>query len=140
MNDPHRNPDDAALRALLSRARTIAVVGLSPRPDRPSHGVARRMQQLGYRIIPVRPGVQQVLGETAYARLEDVPGPVDIVDVFRNPNQLDEVVDACIARGDPVLWLQEGVVNEVVAARARAAGITVVMDRCALKDYLRLLS
>jgi predicted CoA-binding protein len=139
MNDPHRNPDDAALRALLSRARTIAVVGLSPRPDRPSHVVARRLQQFGLRIIPVRPGVKQVLGETAYARLEDVPDKVDIVDVFRNPDQLDDIVDACIARGDPVLWLQEGVVNEASAARASAAGITVVMDRCTLKDYARLL-
>jgi len=133
---PFQNPDLEVQRAILLRTRTIAVVGLSPRPERPSHGVARQLQRFGYRIIPVRPAVEQVLGERAYADLAQVPEPVDLVDVFRAPQHVAPLVDVCIERKIPVLWLQEGVVAPAAAERARAAGITVVMDRCLFKAYL----
>jgi predicted CoA-binding protein len=128
------------LRALFRRVRTIAVVGFSPKPDRPSHSVAAALQRFGYRIIPVRPALNQGLGEPAYPDLAAIPNPgeVDLVDVFRAPEYVDEVIDACIALRIPAVWLQEGVVNEVAAERARAAGLTVVMDRCTYKEYRRL--
>jgi predicted CoA-binding protein len=131
------NPDLDGIRALLARVRTIAVVGLSPKPQRPSHRVAAGMQRFGYRIVPVRPAVTEVLGETAYPTLAAVPVPIDLVDVFRSPDQVDPVVDACIRLGVPALWFQDGVVNPGAAERARAAGITVVMDRCVFRDYRR---
>ena len=124
------NPDAAARCALLRRAKTIAVVGLSPNPARPSHGVAAAMQGFGFRVIPVHPAAQQILGEKAYARLADIPEPVDLVDVFRQAQFIDGVVDECIALGVKALWIQEGIVNEPAAARAREAGMFVVMDRC----------
>lgn len=132
------NPSQDELRAWIKEARTIAVVGLSANPERPSHEVAAGLQSHGYRIIPVSPMVTEVLGEPAYPRLEEVPGPVDIVDVFRAPEQIGPVVDACIARGFRRLWLQQGVINEAQAQRAREAGIQVVMDRCLWMDFLRL--
>jgi uncharacterized protein len=131
-----RNPDAARLHIMLGEIRTIAVVGLSPRPNRPSHQVARAMQGFGYRIIPVRPAVDSVLGERAYPDLHALSQPVDLVNVFRNPDQLGPIVDACIALKLPRLWLQDGVVNEAEALRAQAAGIEVVMDRCIYRDYL----
>jgi len=136
----YTNPDDDALRALLQRVRTIAVVGFSPKPDRPSHGVAAALQRFGYRIIPVRPALADGLGEPAYPDLASIPDPgtIDLVDVFRAPEHVGAIVDACIALKIPALWLQEGVVNEAAAERARAAGLTVVMDRCAYREYLRL--
>ncbi|KPK12274.1 MAG: CoA-binding protein [Acidithiobacillales bacterium SG8_45] len=134
------NPDDQALRRLFEETRTVAVVGLSPKASRPSHGVARALQRFGYRIIPVRPAIGEVLGEPAYATLEEVPKPIDLVDVFRAPEYVDAIVDSCIALRIPAIWLQEGVVNEAAAARARAAGITVVMDRCTYKDYVRIFA
>lgn len=134
------NPDDGRIREILSHAHHIAVVGLSPKPDRPSHRVARRLKEFGYHVIPVRPALQEVLGERAYGQLEEVPDPVDIVDVFRAPEHVDAIVDVCIRRRFPVLWLQEGVVNEAAAQRARDAGIIVVMDRCTLKEHLRLFA
>lgn len=130
------NPKPAEIREILARARTIAVVGLSPDPDRPSHFVARNLQRLGFRIVPVRPGVSEILGEPAHARLEDIPFPVDIVDVFRAPEHVPELAAACLRIQCPVLWLQEGVVNEAAAESARKAGLTVVMDRCIYKDYV----
>ena len=127
------------MRALLSGAKTIAVVGLSPNPDRPSHRIARRLQQWGYRVVPVRPAVEEVLGEKAYARLADVPVKIDLVDVFRAADQVDPVVDECIALKLPALWIQEGIVNEPAAARALAAGIKVVMDRRISVEYRNLI-
>lgn len=133
------NPPDAAIRACLERAKTIAVVGLSPRPDRPSHRIARRLQQWGYRVIPVRPAVTEVLGEKAYARLSEVPDPIDLVDIFRAANQIGPIVEQCIALGIPAIWIQQGIVNEAAATRARDAGLFVVMDRCIAVEYRRLM-
>jgi len=134
-----QNPATDQITALLTRVRTIAVVGLSPKPDRPSYGVSQAMQRFGYRIVPVRPAVDSVLGEKAYARLADIPFPVDLVNVFREAAAIPGVVDECLAMGAPALWIQEGIVHDAAAEKARAAGLTVVMDRCIYKDYLRLM-
>ncbi len=120
---PFQNPTAAEIKALLTRAHTIAVVGLSPKPNRPSYHVAKAMQGFGFRIIPVRPLVNEVLGEAAYASLAEVPGPIDLVDAFRAAEHIDALVDECIRLKLPALWIQEGIVNESAAERARAAGI-----------------
>lgn len=133
------NPTPDQLRSLLQEVRTIAVVGLSPRPERPSYRVSRAMQGFGYRIVPVRPAVAEVLGEKAYPRLSDIPFPVDLVDVFRAADEVGPIVDECIALGVRRLWLQDGVINLEAAERARAAGVTVVMDRCVWRDYMDLI-
>ncbi|MEK7403505.1 MAG: CoA-binding protein [Acidobacteriota bacterium] len=123
---------------LLRTSRTIAVVGLSSKRARPSYGVSEYMQRAGYRIIPVNPREGEVLGEKAYPRLEEVPLPVDIVNVFRRAEFVPEIVEAAIRIGARALWLQEGIVHEEEAARARRAGLAVVMDRCILKEHRRL--
>ncbi len=134
-----RNPSAEAIRALLLRARTIAVVGLSPDPDRPSYSVALYMQRAGYRIVPVRPAGGVLLGEKAYDRLADIPFPVDIVDVFRAPKHVAaHVAEALALAGNPAIWLQEGVIDEAAASKAQQAGRLVVMDRCLLKEHRRL--
>lgn len=120
---------------LLKQAKTIAVVGLSSDPMRPSFGVSQYMQRNGYRIIPVNPNESSVLGEKAYASLSEVPEKIDLVDVFRRPQFVAEIVEETIRLKIPALWLQEGVVHEAAAKRARDAGITVVMDRCILKEH-----
>ncbi len=122
---------------LLEKSRTIAVVGLSSRRTRPSYGVSEYMQSAGYRIIPVNPRETEVLGETAYPDLDAVPDPIDIVDIFRRSEFVPDIVDAAIRRGAKAVWMQEGVVHEDAAAKARAAGLTVVMDRCILKEHRR---
>jgi predicted CoA-binding protein len=132
------NPGDAALRELLQSVRTIAVVGLSPQPARPSFRVAQAMQRYGFRIVPVRPLVDAVLGEKAYANLADIPFPVDLVDVFRAAEHVPAIVEQCLALHLPAIWIQEGIVHEAAARQAQAGGMTVVMDRCLLKDYVRL--
>ena len=134
------NPYDATLRPLLDRIRTIAVVGLSPQPARPSYRVAQAMQRYGYRIVPVRPLVDAVLGEQAYASLADIPFPVDLVDVFRAAEHVPAIVEQCLALHLPAIWIQEGIVHEAAARTAQAGGMTVVMDRCLLKDYVRLFT
>ncbi len=133
------HPDADSLRQLLHRVKTIAVVGLSPNPARPSHHVAAAMQGFGYRIIPVRPAVDEVLGESAYPDLYALPHSPDMVDVFRAPEHVMPIVDACIELGIKSLWLQDGVINQEAAEKAAAAGITVVMDRCIYRDYVRLM-
>lgn len=133
------NPSSEEIRALLKRVKNIAVVGLSPKPNRPSYFVAKAMQGFGYRIIPVRPAVAEVLGERAYAALADITEPIDLVDAFRAAEHIDELVDECLRLKIPALWIQEGIVNEPAARRARAAGIFVVMDRCIYKDYVALI-
>jgi len=137
---PFQNPPPQAIRDLLSRIKTIAVLGLSPKPNRPSYFVAKMMQGFGYRIIPVRPATTEVLGEKAYASLSDIPEPVDLVDVFRASEYVDEVVDECIRLKVPAIWIQEGIVNEAAAQRAQQAGMFVVMDRCIYKDYVALMA
>jgi hypothetical protein len=132
-----QNPPDEEIRELLLRVRTIAVVGLSPRPNRPSHRVALHMQRFGYRIVPIRPAVDSVLGEKAYATLDGVPDKIDLVDVFRAPEHVDKIVEECLALKLPAIWLQLDVVNIPAAVRARAAGMQVVMNRCVCQDYLR---
>lgn len=133
------NPPPHEIRTLLQQIRNIAVLGLSPNPARPSHRVAAALQGFGYRILPVRPAVNEILGERAYPGLRQVPERIDLVDVFRAPEHVDEIVDACIELKLPALWLQEGVVNEAAARCARRAGMFVVMDRCIYRDYLQLL-
>jgi predicted CoA-binding protein len=123
---------------LLRKSKTIAVVGLSNNPMRPSFGVAEYMQREGYRIIPVNPQETEILGEKSYARLEDIPEHVDIVDVFRRPEFVPDIVDSAIRIGAGALWLQEEVVHEEGAQRARAAGLAVVMDKCLLKEHRRM--
>ncbi len=131
------NPGPEERCALLKRVKNIAVVGLSPNPARPSYAIAAALQKAGYRVIPVRPAVNEVLGEKAYARLSDIDVSVDLVDVFRAAEFIDAVVDECIALKMPALWIQEGIVNESAAQRARDAGMTVIMDRCIYRDYRR---
>ncbi|NTV94694.1 MAG: CoA-binding protein [Thiobacillus sp.] len=133
-----QNPSSDEIRALLKRVKTIAVVGLSPQPGRPSYGVSQAMQRFGYRIVPVRPALAEALGEKAYASLADIPFPVDLVDVFRAAEHIPGVVEECLAIGAPAIWIQEGIVHEEAAERARAAGLMVVMDRCIYKDYMAL--
>lgn len=127
------------IRELLEKSRTIAVVGLSSKKFRPSYGVAEYMQTNGYRIIPVNPNESEILGEKAYARLEDIAGHIDIVDIFRRSEFVLPVVESAIRLGASAVWMQEGVVHEEAARKAREAGLTVVMDHCILKEHTRLL-
>lgn len=132
------NPPDAVIRELLATPKTIAVVGCSPDPHRDSFRVARLLLDKGHRVVPVNPGVAEVLGQRCYASLRDVPAPVDIVDVFRRSEHLSAVADDAIAVGAAVLWAQLGVIDEAAACRAAAAGLTVIMDRCPAIEYRRL--
>ena len=120
---------------LLKRAKTIAVVGLSNNPLRPSHGVSAYMQSHGYRIIPVNPNIASSLGEKAYASLRDVPEKIDIVNIFRRPEFVEEIVDQALQLRIPAIWMQEEVIHEKAADKARKDGIFVVMDRCILKEH-----
>ena|ERR1039458_5025283 len=128
----------ASIPELLRSARVIAVVGLSSDEFRPSHGVSEYMQQAGYRIIPVNPNETEVLGEKAYARLEDVPEKIDIVNVFRRSEHVRGVVESAIRVGAKAVWMQQGVADEEAAKLARAAGLDVVMDRCILQDHRKI--
>jgi predicted CoA-binding protein len=127
--------DPDMIRRLLRNAKVIAVVGLSPEPSRPSHSVSRYMQSQGYRIIPVNPNVTTVLGEKSYARLEEIPDRIDIVDIFRRSEDAGAHVDEAVRIGARSVWLQEGVIDEAAAQRAVEAGLEVVMDRCILKEH-----
>lgn len=132
--------DDAAIKALLEGARTIAMVGASDRPDRPSYGVMAMLQRHGYRVIPVNPQItgEHIHGEFVFRDLHQLGDPIDIVDIFRRPDAAGEAVDEAIAIGAKAVWLQLGVVNEAAAARAEAAGLQVVMDRCPAIEIPRL--
>ena len=132
---PIADPDPIA--ELLKKARTIAVVGLSDNPLRASHGVSAYMQSHGYRIIPVNPNISEALGEKAWPRLMDVPGTIDIVNVFRRPEFVEEVVEQAIQLKVPAVWMQEEVINEKAAEKARKAGIFVVMNECILQEHMR---
>lgn len=122
---------------ILRTARTIAVVGLSSKHYRPSYGVAEYLQSVGYRIIPVNPNEQEVLGEKCYPRLEDIPEKVDIVDIFRRSEMVSEVVESAIRIGAKAVWMQEGVIHSGAAERARQAGLLAVMDACMLKEHMK---
>ena len=138
------NPSREDIDRLLAESRNIAVVGLSDNPARTSYGVSAAMQSWGYRILPVNPAIRESLGEQALGSLAEAVASlpsgqgIDLVNVFRRPEHVAEVVDECIALGLPAIWLQEGVVDEAAAVRARDAGITVVMDRCIMKDRARM--
>src|ERR1700686_1144790 len=134
--EKHETGGDAVAQ-ILRGAKTIAVVGLSSNPIRASHGVAEYLKAAGYRIIPVNPNETEVLGEKAYARLEDVPEPVDIVDVFRRAEEVPGVADAAIGIGAKVLWMQLGIENAEAAEKARGAGLVVVEDACLLVEHKR---
>lgn len=126
----HANPSDDELRTLLTRATTIAVVGASSNPDKSSHGIMQKLQRSGYTVIPVNPSETEVLGRRAYPSLKEIPVPIDIVDVFRRPEDTPAIADEAVAVGAKALWLQTGIANEDAAARAKAGGLTVVMDAC----------
>ena len=132
------NPSDGRIREILATPRTIAVVGCSPDPTRDSHHVAQVLAARGHRIIPVNPKAEEILGVRAYPSLAAVPAAVEMVDVFRRPEEVASLADQAIAIGARILWLQLGVVDEAAAERARAAGLTVVMDRCPVIEYERL--
>jgi uncharacterized protein len=129
--------DPEVIKRILDECKTIAVVGLSSNPIRPSYGVARYMQQHGYRIIPINPNETEVLGERAYASLADAAEMFDLVDIFRRSEEAGEHVDEAIRLGARAVWLQEGVIDEDAATRALEAGLMVVMDRCILKEHMR---
>jgi predicted CoA-binding protein len=128
-------PQSDPIGELLKRSKTVAVVGLSSNPLRPSHGVSAYIQSHGYRIVPVNPEIKFCLGEKSYASLLDVPEKIDIVNIFRRPEHVEEVVDQAIQLKVPAVWMQEEVIHEKAAEKARKAGIFVVMDRCILKDH-----
>jgi predicted CoA-binding protein len=133
-------PDDESLRSILDDAKTIAVVGLSSKEHRDSHGVARYLQRAGYRIVPVNPKESEVLGEHAYATLADIPAEVevDVVDVFRRAEETPPIARAAVERGAKVLWLQDGIVNDDSRTIAEGAGLTVVMGTCMMREHQRL--
>ncbi len=134
--------EDSGIREILQGARVIAVVGLSPREDRPSYRVASYLKGCGYRIIPVNPAVQEVLGEKAYGSLGEIPDSihVDVVDVFRRAEDTPAIAEEAVARGAQVLWLQEGIVSKEAEEIASRSGLRVVMDRCMLKEHKRLVA
>ena len=127
----------AAIARILDECRTIAVVGLSSDPARPSHGVAAYMLRHGYQVIPVNPNETEVFGDLSYPSLHDVPVKIDLVDVFRRSDEAGKAVDQAIAVGAKAVWLQEGVIDHAAAQRAFDAGLLVVMDRCWLKEHMR---
>jgi hypothetical protein len=127
-----------SLAEVLGSSHVIAVVGLSPKRWRPSYGVAEYLKRAGYRIVPVNPNESELLGERSYTDVDSIPGPVDIVDIFRRPEFVPEIVEAAIRKGARAVWMQEGVIHEDAARRAEAAGLVVAMDRCILKDHRRL--
>jgi predicted CoA-binding protein len=133
------NPSDAELKKILQKVRSVAVVGLSPNPERDSHKVAAYLKEQGYRIIPVNPTVPEILGEKSYPDLAAVPGPMDVVDVFRRSEAVPEIAGQAVQKKAKILWLQRGVRHEKAAAQAREAGLTVVQDTCIKVNHQRLL-
>ena len=123
---------------MLNSSRVVAVVGLSAKPDKPSYRVGSYLKENGYKIIPVNPGIREILGEVSYPDLSSIPKPVDVVNIFRRSEEVPAIVEEAIKIGSKVVWMQEGVTNEEAAVRAREAGLLVVMDRCMLKEHQRL--
>lgn len=130
-----RNPGIGQCCVMLKQVKNIAVVGLSPNASRPSYGVSAAMQGFGFRVIPVHPVAKEILGEKVYPDLAAIPEPIDLVNVFRSAEFIDEVIDECLKLGLKKIWIQEGIVNEPAAERGLAGGMTVVMDRCIYRDY-----
>jgi predicted CoA-binding protein len=135
---PRDNATPQEIRDILNSTKVIAVVGLSDKPDRASYGVASYLKSAGYRIIPINPALKEVLGEKAYASLREVPEKIDLVDIFRRPDAVPQIVDDAIAIGAKAVWMQEGVVHNEAAEKARAAGLKVVMNKCVLKEHIRM--
>jgi predicted CoA-binding protein len=135
---PFENPSDVTIREILATPRTIAVVGCSPDPDRDSYRIAALLKAKGHKVIPVNPSCREILGERCFTNVRDIPEPVEMVDVFRRPQFVDQIADEAIAAGAKVLWLQLEVINEPAARKAQDAGLTVVMDRCPAIEYRRL--
>lgn len=136
---PRQNATSAEIRDILAGSRTLAIVGLSPNPHRDSHRVAAYLQQAGYRIIPVNPAAEAILGEKCYPDLRHVPEPVDVVDIFRKPEAVPGIVEDAIGIGARVVWMQDGIVHNAAADRARAAGLRVVMNKCLMREHRGLL-
>ena len=136
-NSKMRTPDKAAITNILATTKTVAVVGLSRKGHRASYGVSETLQASGYRIFPVNPNETEVLGEKCYARLEDIPEKIDIVDIFRRSEFVAEIVDSAIRVGARAIWMQEGVEDEASAERARRAGLFVIMDNCIAKEIYK---
>lgn len=134
-----RNPGSDGLREILLKCRTIAVVGYSHKPERPSHWIAEYLKQNGYRVIPVNPGIDSALGERCYKTLAEVPDAVDLVDIFRSPPAVPAIVDQAIAKGAKVVWMQEGAEHEEAAVRAAAVGLSAVCGRCIYRDHAALI-
>jgi predicted CoA-binding protein len=135
---PSSNATPSDIAEILNHSKVIAVVGLSPKPERPSHGVSAYMKDAGYTIIPVNPGHAEILGEKAYKSLLDVPGSIDIVNIFREPSAVPEIVDQAIQKKAKAIWMQEGIVHNDAAEKARNAGLKVVMNKCIYKEHARL--
>ena len=138
MSEASASPEE--IKAILQNYQVVAVVGLSPKPERPSFRVAQYLKEHGYRIVPVNPGQKEILGEKCYPRLADIPFPVEVVDIFRNVEAIPAIVDEAIAAGAKVVWMQQGLVEPASARKARAAGLQVVMDRCMKIDHAQYLT
>ncbi len=124
---------------ILKSSRVVAVVGLSPKPDRPSNLVGNYLKEKGFKVIPVNPAEKEIIGEISYPDLRSIPERVDVVDIFRRPEDVPPIVEDAIKIGAKVVWMQEGIVNEAAAARAKEAGLKVVMDHCMLKEYMKMV-
>ena len=135
---PASNASSDEIAEILRTSKTIAVVGLSPKPERPSHSVSAYMKEVGYKIIPVNPGQTEILGEKVYKSLLDIPEPVDMVNIFREPSAVPEIVDQAIQIRTKVVWMQEGIVHNEAAEKARKAGLKVVMNKCIYKEHIKL--
>ncbi|MCL2657868.1 MAG: CoA-binding protein [Betaproteobacteria bacterium] len=134
-----RNPDEAALKALLQKVHTIAIVGASPKPERPSHYIAKFLQEHGCRIIPIHPAAETLFGEKTYPSLSAVPERIDLADFFINAERVGPMVDEAVRLGIPAIWMQDDVIDEAAAQRARDAGATVVMDDCIFRRWKQLM-
>jgi predicted CoA-binding protein len=137
MSEPAASPEE--IRAILKNSRVVAVVGLSPKPERASHQVAQYLKEHGYHIVPVNPGQKEILGETCYPSLKDIPFPIEVVDIFRNVEAIPAIVDEAIAIGAKVVWMQQGLAEPASARKAKKAGLQVVMDRCMKIDHAQYL-
>jgi predicted CoA-binding protein len=138
MNEQTASPEE--IKAILKNYRVVAVVGLSPKPERPSFRVARYLKEHGYRIVPVNPGQKEILGEKCYPSLKDIPFSIEVVDIFRNVEAIPAIVDEAIAAGAKVVWMQQGLTEPASARKAREAGLQVVMDRCMKIDHAQYLA